>query len=53
MNKPDPRVSDEAWKKFLVFAESYGIGLEYEEDWGLWFEAFKVGYIAHMEEVTE
>jgi hypothetical protein len=48
--KPDTSVSDEAWIKFLEFADLQGVDTQYKDDWYPWFEFFEAGYIARMEE---
>lgn len=39
------------WDAFVVFAIQEGIGLEYEEDWGLWWKTWKAGIEAKYKQL--
>ena len=41
------------WDEFVDFCEDNGIGLEYKEDWGAWWDCWKAAIDAKMASLDE
>ena len=41
------------WNKFAEYANRVGISLDYEDDYGTWWDCWKEGYVCAISDVIE
>lgn len=46
----DSILSDTAWERFYLFGESIGLGWDHEDDWKIFYDAYKIGYVTGVME---
>ena len=47
------KLDEKTTEEFRTWAEENGVGLEYEDDWGVWWECWRAGYMQAVKDIND